>query len=94
VEGQTYNLGTGSEVTIGELADKIISMIGRPVQIESDTNRLRPEKSEVMRLLSDNRLALQKLNWRPEVDLDEGLRSTIAWIQEHMQHYRVGVYEY
>jgi NAD dependent epimerase/dehydratase len=94
VEGQVFNLGTGTEVTIGELADKVIQMVGRPVQIESDTNRLRPEKSEVMRLLSDNNLAQQKLDWRPEVDLDEGLRRTVAWIQEHLQHYRVGVYEF
>jgi NAD dependent epimerase/dehydratase len=94
VEGQVFNLGTGTEVTIGELADKVIQMVGRPVQIESDTNRLRPEKSEVMRLLSDNSLAQQKLDWRPEVDLDEGLRRTVAWIQEHLQHYRVGVYEF
>jgi NAD dependent epimerase/dehydratase len=93
VEGQTYNLGTGTEVAIGKLAEMIIQMVGRPVRIESDTNRLRPGKSEVMRLLSDNRLAQQKIGWQPEVSLEDGLRSTLAWIQEHLQHYRVGVYE-
>src|SRR5512133_2601211 len=67
VEGQTFNLGTGSEVTIGELANKVIGMVGRPVQIETDTQRLRPGKSEVMRLLSNNQLAYEKLGWQPEV---------------------------
>jgi NAD dependent epimerase/dehydratase len=93
VEGQTFNLGTGSEVTIGELADMILKIVDRPVRIESDSSRLRPGKSEVMRLLSDNRLAQQKIGWQPEIPLEEGLRSTVTWIQEHLQHYRVGVYE-
>lgn len=94
VEGQTYNLGTGSEVTIGELAKMVIAMAGRPVRIEKDPKRLRPEKSEVLRLLSNNHLAQEKLGWQPEVSLKEGLRSTVEWIQEHLQNYHIGVYEF
>jgi NAD dependent epimerase/dehydratase len=93
VEGLTVNLGTGSEVTVGELANKIITMIGRPVQIQNDPQRHRPGKSEVMRLLSDNHLAREKLGWKPEIGLDEGLRRTIDWVHENLQNYRVGVYE-
>lgn len=93
VEGKTYNLGVGYEVTIGELADRIIRLVGRPVSIETDPDRLRPEKSEVMRLLSDNSLARDELGWQPQVDLDTGLRRTIDWIAAHLDLYRVGVYE-
>ena len=56
-------------------------------------NRLRPDKSEVGRLLSDNSLAQLKLHWVPTVSLDEGLNRTIAWIHEHLDHYRIGSYE-
>lgn len=93
VEGQTFNLGTGSEVTIGELAEKIIAMTGRTVQIEADPQRFRPGKSEVMRLLSNNQYARQNLGWQPEVSLDEGLHRTVVWVQNHLQNYRIGVYE-
>ena len=94
VEGQTINLGTGTEVTIGELAEKIIQIIGRPVQIENDPERMRPGKSEVMRLLSDNSLARNMIGWQPEVPLEEGLRQTVDWVEKHLQNYRVGVYEF
>lgn len=93
VEGETFNLGTGSEVTIGELAEKIIRVVGREVQIETEAQRIRPEKSEVMRLLSNNALARQKIGWRPEIGLDSGLQQTVDWIEHHLQNYRVGVYE-
>jgi dTDP-glucose 4,6-dehydratase len=93
VEGITVNLGTGAEVTVGELAERIIAMMGRPVAIETEPQRMRPEKSEVMRLLSDNRLARERIGWQPEVSLEEGLRQTITWIEQHLHNYRVGVYE-
>ena len=94
VEGMVMNLGTGQEITIGELAQKIIQKIGRPVEITSDPIRLRPERSEVMRLLSDNSLARKTLGWEPEVGLDDGLDQTIGWIKEHLDHFNIGNYEF
>ena len=94
VEGQVFNLGNGQEIAIGEIARKIIQMVGRPVEIVVDPERLRPEPSEVMRLLSDNSLARERLGWQPEVSLDEGLEQTIAWIQDHPELYRIGMYEF
>ena len=94
VEGGVFNLGTGQENSIGDLATKIIRMVGRPVEIVLDPERLRPEPSEVLRLLSDNSLAGQRLGWGPEVTLDEGLDQTIAWIRDHLELYRVGTYEF
>ena len=93
-EGGVFNLGTGEEISVGDLARKIIGMVDRSLETSVDSERLRPEASEVMRLLSDNSLALERLGWRPEVTLDEGLSRTIAWIREHLDLYRVGTYEY
>jgi len=93
VEGETFNLGTRREVSIGELLEIIVRQIGRPVRVDTDPERLRPEKSEVMRLLSDNSRAREVLGWQPEVSLEEGLSRTITWISEHLSEYRVGVYE-
>ena len=94
VEGQVFNLGTGREISVGDLARKIIGMVGKPVKIVLDPERLRPEPSEVMRLLSDNSRARECLGWQPEVSLEEGLDQTITWIRDHLDLYRVGVYEF
>lgn len=93
VEGCTFNLGTGSEISIGELSEKIIQKVGSNVKIEVEAARLRPQKSEVRRLLSDNSLARERLGWSPMVSLDDGLEKTISWIRENLSHYRVGIYE-
>ncbi len=92
VEGQTFNLGTGCEVRIGDLARQVIDLIGRQVRIELDAERLRPEKSEVQRLLSDNRLAKEQLGWAPQVSLTQGLSQTIDWIRQHLEYYQPGKY--
>lgn len=92
--GETYNLGTGSEVTIGEITETILKIIGKPnLPIRQDQERIRPAKSEVMRLLSDNSKAREQLGWQPTVDLEEGLERTIAWISDHLDRYRIGIYE-
>ncbi|MDF1521154.1 MAG: GDP-mannose 4,6-dehydratase [Brevefilum sp.] len=93
VAGETFNLGYGDEVSIGALVDLILELVGRPVKVVVDEERLRPEKSEVMRLLSDNTKAREVLGWQPQVDIREGLSRTIAWIREHLDLYRVGEYE-
>jgi len=94
VEGQVFNLGTGAEISIGELAQRIIRMLGRSVEICMDSERLRPDASEVQRLLSDNSSAAQRLDWWPAHTLEQGLEHTIAWIREHLELYRIGAYEY
>jgi NAD dependent epimerase/dehydratase len=94
VEGRTFNLGTGREISIGCLAEKIIQKVGASIEVRVDEERLRPEKSEVMRLLSDNSLARRQLGWEPSVSLDEGLDLTIPWIKDNMKCFRAGVYEF
>ncbi len=93
VLGQEINLGTGTDISIGELAAEIIRQVGRSVEIATDSERMRPEKSEVRRLLSDNGLARRTLGWEPAWSLEDGLRETIAWIGDHLDFYRVGRYE-
>lgn len=92
VEGQTFNLGTGREVTVGELVLLVGRILGRELPVVQENARLRPEKSEVMRLLSDNRKAKAQLGWQPAVDLEEGLTQTVEWIRRNLHLYRP--YEY
>ena len=93
VEGQTFNLGTGIEVRIGDLAQQVIDLIGKPVRIELEPTRLRPEKSEVQRLLSNNQLAKERLDWTPQVTLTQGLKQTIDWIRCHPEYFLPGNYQ-
>jgi NAD dependent epimerase/dehydratase len=94
VEGQTFNLGTGKEISIGDLTRMIIQKVGGTVSIVNDPVRLRPEKSEVQRLISNNSLAQQYLGWKPRISFEQGLEMTIEWIKNHIDLYKVGQYEF
>ncbi len=95
VEGGVFNLGTGTEIRIGDIAERIALKVGHKVEIMVEPQRLRPEKSEVFRLISDNRQARIKLGWEPQqVGLDEGLDKTISWMRLHIDLYRPGKYEF
>jgi NAD dependent epimerase/dehydratase len=93
VLGEEINLGANSEVSIGELAQTIFQLVGRSPRIVVEAERLRPEKSEVYRLLADNRKANALIGWSPQVSLTEGLQRTIAWIQNHLDRYRPQEYQ-
>ena len=92
--GKTVNIGSGSEISVGD----IVSLIGRlmqiDVQIESDEIRLRPENSEVERLLCDNSLIKELTGYTPHHSLEEGLASTIAWFCEptNLARYKANIY--
>jgi len=90
--GRTINVGSGNEISIGDLAKLIIGLIGRPANIESDERRVRPTDSEVQRLVADNTLARELLGWKPTVSLEEGLKRTIEWMKQHIRRYRSDVY--
>ena len=90
--GKTFNLGSGREISIGELARLIGQLAGRPVQIETEEARTRPSGSEVERLLADAGLANTLLGWTPQISLEEGIQRTIEWIAGHLERYRPGVY--
>jgi dTDP-glucose 4,6-dehydratase len=86
------NIGTGTDVTIEELAEKILGLMGKQGEIEVEDRRIRPEKSEVMQLLSDPRLAQKLFQWTPRYGLEDGLRETIEWYQQHLSRFKVGSY--
>lgn len=91
-EGKVINLGTGTEIKIGDLAKEIIRLTDSKAVIEVDSNRLRPKDSEVFRLISNNSLAAEAMSWRPEVTLENGLKKTINWIVNNLSYYRIGTY--
>jgi NAD dependent epimerase/dehydratase len=93
IEGETINLGTGSEITVGELVNLVCQITGKKVKINQDAARIRPEKSEVLRLLSDNRRAKHLLGWQPEVDIQTGMANTINWIKDNLSFYRPDLYQ-
>jgi dTDP-glucose 4,6-dehydratase len=90
--GQTIHLGSGHEISIEALAQTIIGLIDPDIEIERDDQRLRPEGSEVDRLIADNSLARNILGWKPKVELEEGLKRTIEWMREHVHQYRPNEY--
>lgn len=92
IEGRTYNAGTGKEISIGDLADRIIRLIGGGIQVIFDPQRIRPSTSEVGRLICDASRARQDLGWEPMVTLDEGLQRTIGWIGHNLSRYKPDVY--
>jgi dTDP-glucose 4,6-dehydratase len=92
VLGKTINLGSGYEISVGELIEKIVSLVNKPIEVKHDKERFRPAKSEVDRLLADNTLAKKYLNWRPAVTFVDGLQKTIGWFAENLDRYRAERY--
>ena len=90
--GQVFNFGSGKEISIGDLAGRIISLVGRDVAIVCDDERIRPEKSEVNRLLADATKAKELLGWKPLFSLTDGLRNVIDWMSKHLNRYKTDVY--
>jgi len=92
--GKEVNIGSGQEISIGELANLIISMINPDARVISEDSRKRPEKSEVERLLCDNALIRQLTGWKPEVSLQRGIEKTVAWFRENdnLKGYKSDIY--
>ena len=90
--GEEINIATQREITIGDLANELIRQINPAAQIVCDTQRTRPEKSEVNRLLGSNEKIKRLTKWTPQYTFEEGLAETIAWIREHMDSYKTDIY--
>jgi nucleoside-diphosphate-sugar epimerase len=82
LEGGVFNLGTGVGASVGEVARMILRIMGVKSDIELDPKRLRPAKSEVDRLISSNGAFAAAAGWRPRVQLEEGLRRTVAFFRD------------
>jgi dTDP-glucose 4,6-dehydratase len=86
------NLGSGREISIGDLVKVIAGLTKRDVHIEEDHRRVRPDKSEVDRLLADSSQADKILGWKPRVGLEEGLSITIEWMRQNLTRYHSDKY--
>lgn len=92
--GKEVNIGSGTEISIGNLVHTIMEAMHTSARIVSDEARNRPEKSEVDRLVCDNRLIQELTGWTPKISLGEGLQKTIEWfkVPEHLKRYKHQMY--
>ena len=92
VEGELFNLGTGRALSIGDIAQLIMRLMKVEIPIRGAPERIRPEKSEVTELLSDNRKARAELGWEPAVSIEEGLVATIDFFRQNRVESRPSSY--
>lgn len=85
--GRTIHLGTGHDISMGELAELAMKVLGIRAGVASDPERHRPEKSEVRQLLSSPALARELLGWEPRVGLEAGMRLTADWVRANMARF-------
>ena len=90
--GQVINIGSGKEISVGDLATTVLELVGTNVPVLSDPDRVRPENSEVDRLCADNRKAKKMLGWAPQHTLKDGLNHTIGWVEKNIGQFRPGTY--
>jgi len=90
--GQVVNIGSGREIAIGELVNLIASLMQTEVVVVQDSQRVRPEKSEVERLLCNAAKIRSLTSWQPEYTLEQGLAKTIEWFEKNMAYYKPEVY--
>ena len=90
--GEEINIATQNEISIGELAEELIKQINPQVKIVCDEERLRPEKSEVNRLLGSNEKIKMLTDWEPRFTFEEGLAQTIDFFRDNLEKYKVDIY--
>jgi NAD dependent epimerase/dehydratase len=90
--GEVINIGSGREISIGDLIDLLFEITGLQKEIEVANERIRPAGSEVNRLLCDNTRAREWVGWKPEVSLEEGLRATADWVRNNLSELKTNVY--
>lgn len=86
-EGRVVNIGSGEEWSIGRTVELLCEIVGRAPEIVTEQSRIRPEKSEVNRLLADNRLIHQLTGWRSQVPFREGLIRTVDWMRHNLHFF-------
>lgn len=90
--GEEINIATQQEISIGELAQEIINQINPNAKIVCEEQRLRPEKSEVNRLLGSNEKIMRLTNWKPQYTFKQGIEETIKWMRENLDAYKTDIY--
>jgi NAD dependent epimerase/dehydratase len=90
--GRVLNTGSGKEISIGDLVERVEAIAGKHASVEHEPARVRPPRSEVERLCADASAARALLGWDPQVTLDDGLARTAEWLASNLDRYRVGAY--
>jgi NAD dependent epimerase/dehydratase len=90
--GEVTNIGMCDEISIGNLVQKISDLLHVPIEIISDSDRIRPDNSEVERLFCANQKIIEKTDWKPVYDLDKGLLATIEFLKENLSIYKPDIY--
>lgn len=90
--GEEVNIATQQEISISDLANEIIRQINPGAKIVCDEQRLRPEKSEVNRLLGSNEKIKRLTDWKPQYTFEQGIAETIEWIRHHLGCYKTNIY--
>ena len=90
--GEEINIATQQEIAIGVLAQEIINQINPKAKIVCEEQRLRPEKSEVNRLLGSNEKIKRLTNWRPQYTFEQGIQETIEWTKQNIDAYKADIY--
>ncbi len=92
LEGRTLQLGSGSDIAVGELVALIGELVGRELEVETEERRVRPPASEVMALRCDHSAASAATGWEPRVSLRQGLQRTVEWLERNISRYAPGEY--
>jgi NAD dependent epimerase/dehydratase len=92
--GKEVNIATGVEHTVGDVARTLVAQLNPEARIVTDEQRLRPDASEVFRLIGDNTLITSLTSWRPKYDLSAGLADTVAWFRQpdNLARYKAWLY--
>ena len=98
--GEIINIGSNFEISIKDVVSLVSKIMSKEIKIKKDTNRVRPKKSEVLRLLASNKKAKKILKWKPKYSgikgFKEGLKKTISWFQnqKNLRKYKSNIYNY
>lgn len=90
--GQVINIASQEEISVGELARNIIEVLGMDVKVVADNQRMRPDNSEVTRLLGSNEKIRTFCGWKPEVSFGDGIKSTADWFRNNLDKYKTNIY--
>ena len=92
LNGEITNIGMNHEISIKDLVDKIAKIVNKKIIIKADAKRMRPEKSEVNRLICDNSKIKKYTNWQPKYSLEKGLEETINWLENNKKLFKSDIY--
>ena len=90
--GQEINIATGKEISIGDMAKVIIAQLNPKAEIICEEERLRPENSEVNRLLGSNQKLKELTEWKQKYSFEDGIQETIKWFEQNLDKYKIDIY--